>query len=216
MKNILIGLVGSSIMEGVIGVYTPEKRYYNILQQKLSIAFPECCFSIVNAAIGGESTREIHRRFQRDVLGYPLDICVVMYGANNEDLKTPSRALREHEFEELMECEEAMLPRSVTRVGVVLGPIIDECHWCFRDENYKKFFAPFGGHNAFVDLEREKAKAFYQKKQWRFLDLREVFAADRGKFICDDGIHLSEAGHAAFADALFALLQEVVKAKLQR
>ncbi len=208
MKNILIGLAGSSIMEGVLGVDKPETRYYNILQQSLSGAFPDTCFPIINSAIGGWSSRELHHLFQRDILGYPLDICIIMYGANNVDLDIPGRSLREFELDEIMVAEEGMLPRSVKRIGVILGPIIDELHWCSRKEKYRKFLEPFGGHNAFMELEREKVKAFYLKHQWPVVDLREVFASDVKSFIYKDGIHLSEAGHRAFAEALFPVVRD--------
>ena len=68
MRNAVICLFGSSIMEGRIGVEDPLDRWYNILQRMLSRARPDICFPIVNGAVGGESTREIMVRLDRDVL----------------------------------------------------------------------------------------------------------------------------------------------------
>jgi len=59
MKNIVICLFGSSIMEGRIGVEDPNDRWYNVFQRLLSKAHPDTCFPVVNSAVGGESTREI-------------------------------------------------------------------------------------------------------------------------------------------------------------
>ena len=61
MRNIVISLFGSSIMEGRIGVEQAADRYYMILQRKLSERFPDVCFSIVNGAVGGWSPRELRK-----------------------------------------------------------------------------------------------------------------------------------------------------------
>ena len=72
MKNVVIALFGSSIMEGRIGVEKVSERYYSILHRKLSERFPEVCFSIINGAVGGWSTRELMNVFDDKVQKYSV------------------------------------------------------------------------------------------------------------------------------------------------
>ena len=93
MKNIVTCLFGSSIMEGRIGVDDPLDRWYNVFQRLLSRAHPDTCFPIINSAVGGESTREVMCRFDRDILPHDPDFCLFMVGGNNHDCQNPNRIL---------------------------------------------------------------------------------------------------------------------------
>ena len=103
MKNVVISIFGSSIMEGRIGADKVADRWYNILQAKLAERFPAICFSIINGAVGGESTRECMARFNNAVIAYNPDYCLFMIGGNNHDCRHPERILAEGELEKLMD-----------------------------------------------------------------------------------------------------------------
>lgn len=212
MKNIVISLFGSSIMEGTLGVKAVDERYYLLLQKKLTDRFPNACFSIVNGAVGGWSTRELMQKFDEFVLKYDPDYCLVMFGANNHDLSRPERVLADGELDRLMNDFQARLPERCQRVGVVLNPIINERHWTFRDPNpvWQEAFKACGGCNEMNEPEREEARTFYRKNNYPVIDLAELMASDPARYICDDGIHLSPAGHELFADAAFEVLEQLL------
>ena len=130
-------------MEGRIGVADPQDRWYNALQRLLSQAHPDTCFPIVNSAVGGESTREILARFDRDVLPYRPDFCLFMVGGNNHDCQRPERILAEGELETLLDRFVARLPTRTRTLGVVLNPVVDDWHFATRHPAYQEHLAAF-------------------------------------------------------------------------
>ena len=210
MKNVVISIFGSSIMEGRIGADMAAERWYNILQAKLSERFPTICFPVVNGAVGGESTRECMARFDRDVLAYNPDYCLFMIGANNHDCERPERILAEGELERLMADFAKRLPEKTTPIGVILNPCVNEWHFATTCPAFQEHLRPYGGLNEELEVEREKFRKFLQMHNWRSLDLYKLFASDPGKYILhEDGIHLSKAGHRCFAEKMFELMEEL-------
>lgn len=213
MKNIVISVFGSSIMEGRIGAADPMDRWYNQFHGLLSRAHPDRCFSIINGAVGGESTREIMQRFERDVRSYRPDLCLFMAGANNHDCQRPERFLAEGEFERLVDRFAAELPASTRVVGVVLNPVVDAWHFATGHPAYQTFLAAFGGSlDASLNPERAMARACYARHGWPCLDLYALMSGDPAAYVLpEDGIHLNAAGHALFAQAMFALVRDAVR-----
>lgn len=211
MKNVVITLFGSSIMEGRIGVEDPRDRWYNILQQGLSCAFPDTCFPIINGAVGGETTREIMLRLDRDILARKPDFCFIMVGGNNHDCRNPGRILKEGELETLMQCFADKLPETTTPVGVVLSPVVDEWHFATQHPAYRDYLMPFNGSlEAALNVERDQARAFYRQQGWICLDLHALMKDRPVDYVLpEDGIHLNKAGHALFAQAMFKCMQSI-------
>lgn len=209
MKNRIICLFGSSIMEGRIGVDDPADRWYNLLQVMLSRAFPETCFPIVNSAVGGESTREIMDRLDRDVLAYKPDYCLFMIGGNNDDPHNPARTLAPGELARLADIFAAKIPEETKVIGAVLNPVVDAWHFATKDPAYENYRALFGGSlDACLNPERDFARAFYAKHGWPCVDLYALMADDPGRYMLrQDGIHLTPAGHALFAKHMFDCIQ---------
>lgn len=214
MKNLLICIFGSSIMEGRIGVEDPQERWYNLFQQALSRAYPDTCFPIVNSAVGGESTREIMRRFDRDVLAYAPAFCLFMVGGNNHDCQRPDRILADGELQSLLEDFVSRLPPQTRPVGVVLNPVVDEWHFATRHPAFATYLATFGGSlDASLNPERELARAFFTRHGWPYLDLYARMAHDPRRYIVSqDGIHLNRDGHALFAQHMAELMRRILPA----
>ena len=212
MRNLVICLYGSSIMQGRIGVADPLDRWYNILQRLLSRAHPDISFPIVNSAVGGESTREVMRRFDRDILPYNPDFCLFMFGANNHDCQNPTRILAEGELATLLESFVAQLPKKTRSVGVVLNPVVDEWHFATKAPAYRDYLATFGGSlEASLEPEREFARTFYRRHGWPFLDLAALMADNPAQYLLpEDGIHMNKTGHELFARKMFELVDSLL------
>ena len=71
---------GDSITEGLAGGITPEQNWLNQLSKKLGSGF-----ELVNAGVGGNSSREAMARYERDVLAHDPDIVLLEFGGNNHD-----------------------------------------------------------------------------------------------------------------------------------
>ncbi len=208
MRNILICLFGSSIMEGRIGVDDPKDRWYNIFQRLLSHAYPDTCFPIVNSAVGGESTREVMQRFDRDVLRYRPTFCFFMVGGNNHDCQNPDRILAEGELQALLDDFALRLPGETQPVGIVINPIVDDWHFASRHPAYRDYLARFGGSlDASLEPERVCARSFFRRHDWPYLDLYALMSVCPEKYIVrEDGVHLNTAGHELFASKMFDLM----------
>ena len=212
MRNIMIGLYGSSIMEGRIGVDDPQDRWYNVFQRLLSRAHPDICFPIVNSAVGGESTREVLSRFDRDILPYNPDFCLFMVGGNNHDCQNPSRILAEGELSALLDNLVTRIPKKTRPVGVVFSPVVDAWHFATRHPAFREYLASFGGSlDASLAPEREIARAFYRRHDWPYLDLYALMADDPDQYVLPtDGVHMNPAGHALFARKMFELVNTLL------
>ncbi len=208
MKNIVISLYGSSIMEGRIGVNYPHERWYNIFHRLLSDAHPDTCIAIINNAVGGESTREVMSRFDQDILPYHPDFCLFMVGGNNHDCQKPSRILAEGELQTLLDSFLSRLPTKTKPVGAVFNPVVDDWHFITRHPAFKEYLAAFGGSlDASLEAEREFARSFYIQHEWPYLDLYTLMSEDPKKYLLpEDGVHLNKLGHELFGQQMFQLI----------
>ncbi len=211
MRNIAICLFGSSIMEGRIGVERAENRYYAIMQRKLSEKFPEVCFSVINAAVGGASTRELMTEFPDTVVRRDPDYCLFMPGFNNIDLERPERTLRPGELEELMAEFQRLLPARCRRVGVMPHEVIDRYHRFTTAPAWKEYLALRGGMNRVLAPQRAAARKFFADHNYPVIDLQTLIARDPERYIqhCD-GVHLSPEGHKLFGDAAFRMMADLL------
>ncbi len=208
MKNRVISLFGSSIMEGVIGV-EPHERWHEVMRRRLAERFPEVYFAVENGAVGGESTRECMKRFDRDVLAFSPDYLLVMVGGNNEDYTRPERLVSLEEIRRHMEDMIARLPGKTRVIGVGVGPIINEWHWAAK---HPAFAEPFrqcgGGLDELFEPQRELARRFFREGGYPFLDLYPLFDRERRHYLLPDGIHLNRHGHKLFGRKMFSMLEK--------
>ncbi len=211
MKNIVLSVFGSSIMEGRIGVDDPMARWYNVMYAGLSRRFPEICFSVVNGAVGGESTRECMARFDRDVLAYSPDYLLFMIGGNNHDYTKPERIVPMSELRALTDGLFQRLPAKTRGIGVVIGPVINRCHWVTEHPAFAEPLKKFGGLDEMMEPEREFFRDAIRKNHWPSLDLYKLFQNYPERYILtSDGIHLSPEGHALFGEEMFRLLEKEI------
>ena len=211
MRNIVICLFGSSIMEGRLGVDRAEDRYYNIMQRKLSEKFPEVCFAIINAAVGAASTRELMAEFPSTVLPCNPDYCLFMPGFNNCDMEKPERTLHPGELESLMAEFQRRLPAHCQRVGVIPQGVIDRYHSCTTNPAWKEALEACGGLNNFLAPERAAAAKFFSDNGYPVIDLYSLIGRDPERYLLHcDGIHLSPEGHRLFGDAAFEMMAELL------
>jgi len=212
MKNVVISVFGSSIMEGRIGADTAAERWYNILQAKLSERFPAICFPIVNGAVGGESTREIMRRFDGDVLAYSPDYLLVMVGGNNSDYANPERIVPPEEARRLVEDMLRRTPAKTRVVGIIFGPVINELHGCSRNPVFLEAFRKNGvaGVNEQLEPYRRLFRECIRQHGLPSLDLYETFKDAPEHYLLPDGIHLNKHGHAVFAQKIFETLERLL------
>lgn len=210
MRNVIICAFGSSMIEGVIGIADPLDRWYNRLHRKLSGYFPEVCFSVVNAGIGGESTREMMLRFERDVLAHSPDFCLVKFEGNNCDLTRPERLVGTEEKRLLMERFAAELPEKTRVVGILQGPVVNAKHFSWTHPAFAEVNQR-GGIAGLLAAEREYSREFARRHGWPVCDLPGIIGDQAEQYLLEDGIHLNSRGTELFAATLFDILKRLME-----
>ncbi len=193
-------------MEGRIGVEHPADRWYELMRSALSERFPEICFSVVNSAVGGESTREIMGHLDLDLAGHSADFVLIMAGANNHDMTRPERILKPGEMIDWMERFLKKIPAKSQTIGIILSPVINEYHFATHHPAYQEYLQETGGLDEALEKERDEAREFFRKHTIPILDLKKIMQPPEQFVLREDGIPLSAAGHRFFAEKITEIL----------
>ncbi|NLB54170.1 MAG: hypothetical protein GX811_00095 [Lentisphaerae bacterium] len=210
MKNIKISLFGSSIVEGTLGASAPEKRWYNILHNKLSNRFPSINFPIYNGGEGGKSTRELMAFYKKSVLDFNPDYLLLMPGWNNKDLNRPERIVEIDEFRDLTVKMIDSLPATSRTILILMQPCKSEWHFCHSQEIYQDAFKKAGvpGLDELSEPYRVAVRELANERNLPMIDLFSLMQNEVEQCILrGDGIHLTDYGHKLFAQAAFEELE---------
>lgn len=215
MKNIKIVGFGNSITEAVIGIPDENKRWLNILRNKLSATFSGYSFTVINSGIGGNSAREAMARFEKDVLSHEPDFVILEFGGNNEDLTKPERIVKKDEFKALLEKYKNELPRGTRTIAVTFPPVLDELHAYGKMTQFAKYYRMAGGIDKTVDPYREIIKEFANENNFPIYDFHAELKSlgelnGREFYTLADGVHLTEEGNKILADGIFRILGKIL------
>lgn len=93
-KPITIAFIGDSVTQGCFEcymksptaletVYDYKSAYSTRVREFLNILYPSAQVNIINSGISGDNTDGGVARFERDVLSYNPDLCVISFGLND-------------------------------------------------------------------------------------------------------------------------------------
>jgi len=186
----------------------PARRWPVILKQRLQALFPNQFIQVINAGVGGETSREGLARMKIDVIDHRPDYVLVEFGGNDA---TPDLA-RRVSLDEYQSNLSAMKER-IDSVGghmllITFPPVVDKNHVGYND------FKDIGGQDAFVEQYRRVTLEFAVKHALPLADLDQVIRQDPAHFILPDGVHLTEDGNRAAADAILSVVANVLKAQV--
>jgi lysophospholipase L1-like esterase len=152
---------------------------------------------VVNAGVGGNTSREGLARCGADVLPHRPDLVLVQFGGNDAT-PDPQRHVHLVEYERnLSRIEAAVNDAGCLRLAVLtFPPIVDRAHAWYAD------FAPVGGQDAFVESYRQATRRHAGQRRVHLFDLDRVVRAAPANYILPDGVHLSVAGNEVVATAL--------------
>lgn len=203
---------GNSITQATTQMPEEHKRWLNVLNSRLTMAFPNHRFKVVNSGVGGNSAREAMARFERDVLAHHPDWVLLEFGGNNDDPVVPSRRVTEDEFRGHLKVFRNRLPAK-TKVMVITFPsVVDE-----RISSGREWYQQFGGPNAALERFRVLTRTFAAEHGFPLVDLseatrREIASENGNRYILADGVHLTAAGNRLLAEMVFDVLRKEFKA----
>jgi lysophospholipase L1-like esterase len=194
----------------------PEARWPELVRRSLVERFPDCALTVINAGVGGNTSREGLARIEKDVLAHSPDIVLIEFG--NDGTRNPARNVPLEEFvSNLREIKTKIAERSRGRlILLTFPPIIDQWHVWSKDE----FFKQNGGLDAYQERYRTLTRQFAREHELPLIDIdqalrQEMKRHDKSEFILPDGVHLTDRGNRVVADAVLEVLTPEV-AKLVR
>ena len=191
----------------------PTKRWPALLQRRLTRAFPEVDVEVVNAGVGGNTSREGLARLTQDVLARRPTLTLVQFGGNDATTDA-ARLVEGPEFTRNL----GTIRRRLQAVGsaaawVTFPPVIDAWHaWSVPGNTAaREKFLPAGGSDYFLHQYRRRTRAMAERHGDLFIDLyggirQAIERGDCARFILPDGVHFTAAGSRAAAGVVFQAL----------
>jgi lysophospholipase L1-like esterase len=198
-KRTIVAL-GDSIT--LAAAQSPEKKWVNILDQKLN-ADSKVQWTLINAGVGGNTSREGLARIENDVLSHRPDVVFIEFGGNDAT-NDMNRHVSVDEFNQnLGKMLESLTKISARAVIVTFPPIIDEWHCIGKHE----FYTQWGGLDRCVEEYRQASRQFAKKHGLQLADIDAAFRAafktqDVASFILPDGVHLTDKGNELVAQVV--------------
>jgi lysophospholipase L1-like esterase len=194
---------GNSITQA--GHQPEDKRWPDLLQTKLQARFPAARVTVINAGVGGNTSREGLQRMERDVLAHDPDWVTVEFGGNDA-VPEKDRHVSLEEFRSNLEAVRTGIERN-TKAKILLltfPPIINEWHVYHQHP----FYQGHDGIDGYIEHYRQSTRAFAARYRFPLADidpaLRQAIGKDGPeKYILPDGVHLTEQGNRVVAEETF-------------
>ena len=197
-KNIVrIVAFGDSITAAAKEMPDEAKRWPSLLETRLRGRFPGVDVKVVNAGVGGNTSREGLARMGPDVLRHDPDYVLVEFGGNDGVLDPQRHVAMEEFVANLVEMKARLDALGHCRmILLTFPPVIDELHaqW----EEYKNI----GGLDKRVEPYRRAAREFAAALRLPLVDIDLEIRKDLRSCILTDGVHLSARGNDVVAEAV--------------
>ena len=206
-KKIRIVTLGDSITKGVRPGVAANETFAAFLQKQATEAGYDA--EVLNVGIGGERTDQALERLDRDVFAKSPDIVTVMYGANDSYVdpgKTAPR-LSQAQFRENLERIVDRTQAAGARVVLMTEP-----RWGAKPSPNGLGEHPNVRLEQFMILVKEVARAKMVPLADHFADWtrREREGLDLAT-VTTDLLHPNPAGHRLLADAIWPVLEPMMK-----
>ncbi|MCE9592467.1 MAG: hypothetical protein K8S99_18325 [Planctomycetes bacterium] len=200
---------GDSITQAV---EVPEAdRWPALVGGRLAERFAQLKPVVVNAGVGGNTSREGLARMERDVLAHSPEIVLVEFGGNDSTYE-PARSVSLDEFKANLAAMKARLDACNGAEMIVLPfpPVVDRDVFTRDHEKYK----PAGGPDRYIEAYRAAARDFSRTHKLALADIDPPLRADMAANFLPDGVHMTAAGNRAIAQTVLPVLEARVAAYL--
>jgi lysophospholipase L1-like esterase len=201
---------GTSLTESV--QVPKELRWTSLLQDKLQHNHPGMDVVVINAGIGGSTSREQLARLEKDVLLRHPNLVIWDSGANDATFD-PNLHVAVEDFAKNIKTFHDRVA-SQTKAKMIFWPctpIMDAVHAYGKNP----FYAAAGGPDAYEASYRKCLAETSGQLRVPFVDIDAVFRQkfkEKGwdLYLCPDGIHYREAGNCLVADSLLPGIEEII------
>lgn len=204
---ITIAVLGDSVTHGALdGFIDYDMVYWNILRQKINALRNYVPVNVINAAIGGTTSKHALDRFERDVVSHNPDLVIVCFGLNEVNFP---------------------LEDFLSSLKIIFSRLKDMCEVIYLTPNMLNSYV--ADDTPPRHLEYAKVTAQYQisGKMDLYIEEAKKIAHEMGVGVCDcyakwkqmekDGIdttkllinrvnHPDKEMHKLFADSLFDMI----------
>lgn len=180
-----------------------DKKWPKVLETRLQQADPSRRFQVVNAGVGGNTSREGLARLERDVLTHKPDLVVIEFGGNDAT-DNAARHVDLKEFEKnlttMLEKTRAVNPRAMIVIAT-FPPVVDSKHSAGK---------LYGGLDKYIEQYRVAARQFAKAHELPLVDMDAAIRPQSDQYILPDGVHLTDGGNEAIAKAVDAVIRKVL------
>ncbi|MBL4701058.1 MAG: hypothetical protein JKX85_07355 [Phycisphaeraceae bacterium] len=195
-KTITIVAFGDSITEAVRQEL--KNRWPEIVRRTLQEQFPSIEINLINAGVGGNTSREGLARIQEDVLKHQPDIIIFEFG--NDQTPDPERHVSLTEYKENTHRIITLVAQKNRGKSILMTfpPVIDSWHCNYEHPAFKDN----GGQDACQETYRQVTRQVAQECSLPLIDLdlavrAEMESQGQESCILPDGVHLTDhANHA--------------------
>jgi lysophospholipase L1-like esterase len=182
----------------------PEaQRWPSLLQERLKAGDADRQIRVINAGVGGNTSREGLARIEKDVLAHKPDLVAIEFGGNDATDDT-KRHVDLKEFEQNLAVIIAKVrevnPKAVV-VMTTFPPIVDKRH---------SHGTRHGGLDKYIEQYRESVRRFAKDRKLVLFDLDAVIRPRAEELILGDGVHLTAEGNEIVARAMEPVIRETL------
>jgi lysophospholipase L1-like esterase len=201
--------LGDSITQAVH--VQPEHRWPSLLENKLSDSLCRPV-KVVNAGIGGNTSREGLARMEQDVLAYEPDIVLVEFGGNDAAPNGERHVPLEEFVENLAEISRRVQAINAKVILLTIPFCIDE--WIRAAQT--QYYLERGGSDAVAEVYRQATRDFAASHALPLTDtdIATRTAGSQGdgsNYYLRDGEHLTEEGNRIFFECVFEGLKNCLE-----
>jgi len=202
-KQIKIVAFGDSITAAVIGLY-PEQRWTHLLEAKLNENSLRAEYRVINAGIGGNTSREGLARITRDVISQNPNVVLVEFGGNDVVADKAREVSLEEYSSNLNAMYEKLTAINAEMILLTFPPVVNTWHINGKKAKYVNS----GGLDEYVELYRETTRKFAKEKGLRLIDVDRALRkacedASVEKIILSDGVHLTAKANQIVAETIY-------------
>ncbi|MBU4200234.1 MAG: hypothetical protein KKG09_02340 [Verrucomicrobia bacterium] len=191
---------------------TEDQRWPELLKHQLTGRFPDVQWTVINAGVGGNTSREGLARIDADVIRHRPDYVLVEFGGNDAT-PDPSRHVSLEEYENNLTLIQSNIERvSARSLLLTFPPIIDRWH----THHQHPFYREAGGQDAYIEAYRRVTREFAARNRLVLADIdlalrRYIDQNHPETIILPDGVHLTDKGNCAVADCVFDALAGLMR-----